>query len=183
VNRSVWPSSRNAGYTLLELLIVIAIIGILSAIGFNSFSVYRQTQRINQARSEVAVAIERVRQYTRRYNVTYSIKFNADKTYVSTTKDSSGAITQLAGPPVTVLPQISGSIPSDMSFTTNADGTGLNEIVYRAPFGRVDASKGCIGIALNAVGRNFGSEIHVVGVTGKVLTRPTNQNQTAALCP
>jgi prepilin-type N-terminal cleavage/methylation domain-containing protein len=177
--------SLRAGFTLLELLIVIAIIGIMAALAFNSFAAYRQTQRLNQSRFEVVASIERIRQYTRRYNVSYTIVFNADGTYVSTTKDSAGtALTELAGPPVTVLPQISGTLPSDMSFVTKAQGTTENEVIYAAPFGRVaTAAKNCIGLKLNALGRDFGTEIHIVGVTGKVLARSINQNQTTALCP
>ena len=70
-----------------------------------------------------------------------------------------------------------------MGFTTNADGTGKNLITYVAPFARVNSAKGCIGIGLSALGRTFGSEIHIVGVTGRVVPRRINTNQTAALCP
>jgi prepilin-type N-terminal cleavage/methylation domain-containing protein len=174
---------HQTGFTLLELLVVVAIIATLAAIGFNSFAEYQQTQRLNTARTELAVAIERIRQYTRRYNVSYTIKFNADGTYASTTKDSSGtAITQIDGPPVTVLPQISGKLPTGMTFSVNASGAGLDEVTYTAPFGRNDATKDCVGIALSAMGRTFGQEIHIVGVTGKVMSRPINTNQTTALC-
>jgi type IV pilus assembly protein PilA len=177
-------NTYRAGFTLLELLIVVAIIAVLATIGFNSFAQYQQTQRLNTARTEMVVAIERVRQYTRRYNVSYSIKFKTDGSYESSTKDSAGtAVTQIAGPPVTNLPQISGKLPAGMTFTVNASGVGLNEVIYTAPFARSDASKDCVGIALSALGRTFGQEIHIVGVTGKVLSRPINTNQTTALCP
>ena len=61
--------------------------------------------------------------------------------------------------------------------------TGKNLITYVAPFARVNSAKGCIGIGLSALGRTFGSEIHIVGVTGRVVPRRINTNQTAALCP
>jgi prepilin-type N-terminal cleavage/methylation domain-containing protein len=183
--RSLKSSRFTAGFTLLELLIVIGIIGVISALGFNAFTTYRQTQRLNQTRSEVVVALERARQYTRRYNVTYTVKFNTDGTYVSTTNNAAGTVlTQLAGPPITVLPKVSGKISSDMSFTTNADGTAKNLVVFRAPFGRLNAtSKGCIGLTLTIGSKKLGTETHVLSATGKVMPRKINQNQTAALCP
>jgi prepilin-type N-terminal cleavage/methylation domain-containing protein len=173
------------GFTLLELLIVIGIIGVISALGFNTLATYRQTQRLNQSRSEVVVALERARQYTRRYNVTYTVKFNTDGTYVSSASDAAGAaLTQLAGPPITVLPQVSGKISSDMTFTTNADGTAKNLVVFQAPFGRLNAtSKGCVGLTLTIGSKKLGTETHVLSATGKVMPRVINQNQTAALCP
>jgi prepilin-type N-terminal cleavage/methylation domain-containing protein len=172
------------GFTLLELLLVIAIIGILGGLGFNTFAVYQQVQRLDQVRSQVTVDIKRARQLARRYNVSYTITFNTDGTYTSTATDSGGTVlTQLTGPPVTDLPKISGKLPTNMAFTTNAEGTAKNSITYRAPFSRIAAAKPCIGIGLSALGRTFGTEIHVVGVTGKVIPRSINSNQTTALCP
>jgi type IV pilus assembly protein PilA len=172
---------RRAGFTLLELLIVLGILGILLAIGFNSFLEYRQVLRLNEARAQMTQVLNRTRQYTRRYNVTYAIKLKSDGTYdVTARKADNTVLTSLTGPPVTTLPTISGKVSDGVSLNFN---TTNDEVVFRAPFGRTDAAKDCVGISLQAMGRTFAAEIHILGVTGRVLPRAVNKNQTSVVCP
>ena len=44
------------GFSLIELLVVVAIIGILAAVGIVAYSGYTQSAKINAAKSEVAAA-------------------------------------------------------------------------------------------------------------------------------
>lgn len=172
---------RQTGFTLLELLIVIGMLGVLLALGFNNFLEYRQVLRMNEARAQVVQVMERTRQYTRRYNVTYGIKLNTDGTYEATARKADNTkLVTLVGPPDTTLPTLSGRVPEGLTLYVRATN---NEIVFRAPFGRTDADKDCVGISLQALGRTFASEIHVLGVTGRVLPRAVNKNQTATICP
>jgi prepilin-type N-terminal cleavage/methylation domain-containing protein len=172
---------RRAGFTLLELLIVLGILGVLTALGFNNFLEYRQVLRLNEARAQMAQVMERTRQYTRRYNVTYAIKLKSNGTYdVTARKADNTVLTSLVGPPLTTLPTISGKVPDGISLSFN---TTNDEVVFRAPFARTDAAKDCVGVSLQALGRTFAAEIHVLGVTGRVLPRAVNKNQTGAVCP
>jgi prepilin-type N-terminal cleavage/methylation domain-containing protein len=157
----------RAGFTLLEMLVVMAIIGILGALIANTMIGFRQTQRVREAQSQIVQDIERIRQYARRYNVQYRITFDsANRSYNAVARDIDNAV-------LTDLPQINGQLPTGIGYSilksTTLDLTG--------PFGRMDAASTCLELELS--GTTKYGEIGIYGVTGRPVSRPIRDGGTS----
>jgi prepilin-type N-terminal cleavage/methylation domain-containing protein len=64
-----------SGYTLLELLVVLAIIGILSAIAAPSWVSFLNTQRLNAAQSQIQQALQEAKSNAKRDKMTWQVSF------------------------------------------------------------------------------------------------------------
>ena len=71
------PARRNSGFTLIELMIVVAIVGILSAVAYPSYTEYIR----RGSRSEATAALMEAQQFMERYygaNNRYSTAANGN---------------------------------------------------------------------------------------------------------
>jgi len=103
------PVARQAGFTLIELMIVVAIIGILAAIAIPQFSAYRQQAFNAAAESNLRNMI------------------TAEETYFIDNNNSYLAVAPTEGPGP------AGALPS----TTASSGVGLTAGAFLAPPGFV----------------------------------------------
>lgn len=78
VNRS--PSQLNAGFTLLELMFVLVIVGILSAIATPSWLGFTNQRRLNAANDAVLSALQQAQQQAKRTKLSYSVSFKTEDT-------------------------------------------------------------------------------------------------------
>jgi prepilin-type N-terminal cleavage/methylation domain-containing protein len=69
-------NSKKAGFTLLELLIVIAVVGILATIGFVNLQSFIRVNRLKEAQFQISVAVNQTRDLVRRYGQRYSFRMS-----------------------------------------------------------------------------------------------------------
>jgi prepilin-type N-terminal cleavage/methylation domain-containing protein len=150
------------GFTLLEMLVVIAVVGVVATLGVTTFLGFRQTTEIQQAQSQLAQDLERVRQLARRYSVTYRFETPSTTSYqayalkADGTKDST--VPELA---LRVLPN-----SATFSYTPSANAK------YTGPFGRVNTTTSALCYAVRIASSGKFAEITLLGVTGRVTPRP-----------
>jgi type IV pilus assembly protein PilA len=177
---------RHSGFTLLELLVVIAMIGVLAAIGFNSLTQFRAGQRLREAQLEFSQTVERARALSRRYSlfvrVTVTPPANATGLYkyemaaYSLTRNyTTGAdsyVKQTDPAPIEV------TLPDEMRISNI---TTTTDLVLMGPFGRLNGAPRYSYCFQRRGDNNLLARVDVLGVTGKVVARGLQSN--GATCP
>lgn len=118
--------SNESGFTIIELVIVIAVIGILSSIAFVSYNGWKQSTTVAQLKSDlngVAAAMENYRTF----NNTYPVPTSLPSTFVP----SSG---------VTITPV---GIGTATTYCVNATPTSGSPPIYHVDQGGIPAVNGC----------------------------------------
>ncbi|NEP29368.1 prepilin-type N-terminal cleavage/methylation domain-containing protein, partial [Moorena sp. SIO3I6] len=65
--------NKDAGFTLLELIVVILLVGILSAIAAPSWLAFVNRQRVNKVNERVLSAIQEAQREAKKKKLSYSV--------------------------------------------------------------------------------------------------------------
>ncbi|MCD0164465.1 Tfp pilus assembly protein FimT/FimU [Deinococcus sp. 12RED42] len=136
------------GFTLIEVLIVMAVLGIVLAIAGNSLLGYLQSQQMREAARQVAGDLERVRSGAMRYNTEATFEIISATSYRMTVNGVAQTITLPASTQIT-------STPANATLT------------YSAPYSELTSAQA--SIVVKRTGSTKQTILRTVGVTGKVI--------------
>ena len=140
------------GFSLLELLLVCAIIGILSGVGILTLRSAIQTTRLNEGGAQFAADLQRARSGSQRFNRSSSL-----------TLDGSPAIKYS----LTINGQtMTRSLPANIQIKAENAAT----VTYGAPFGEIAGATG-LTFTVSLQGHSKTRKVKVLGTTGKVYTQ------------
>lgn len=145
---------KRAGFTLVEILIVLAVMGIIMALATVNLQGLRERTQVRQAATDFAVLLRQARTLAQRYNANATVALTTTG-YTLTQTRSSGTVTQTY------------TIPTGIEAVATATG-GETSITYRAPYGEV-VSTGLSITFRSKRSTNLSVLVGAVGLTGKVV--------------
>jgi prepilin-type N-terminal cleavage/methylation domain-containing protein len=178
-------NSKRSGFTLLELLIVIAVIGILAAIGFVNLQKFIRVNRLKEAQFQVSVAVNQTRDLVRRYGQRYDFRMSETQLRyypkkldnstpkkmvqdTSTTAPPSGTAKYANGIKINTTVGVKG-IFSIAPATTNADNEPEAGFEIFGPTGFFPASTQCLVLQSGSDSQDPKVAIKILAVTGKIV--------------
>ena len=145
--------TRTQGFTIVELLIVCAIIGILGAGAATTFTSATRRARVGEASAQLAADLQRARSSAQKLN-----------------RDSSLTIASTSATSYTLTigtQTMTRTLPPNTQVTVKSAPLILT---YKAPFGEMGASNPILTVRTEGVKTR---DVRVLGVTGKVYLRET----------
>lgn len=118
VKSSQQQPQDEAGFTLLELLVVVVLIGVIAAITGPTWAAFVNRQRVNKVNDAVLVAIQEAQREAKRTKRSYSVSFNTPNGEVPQVAIYSRGST----PKWLPLTQDLDIKPSQITLGTNLDG-------------------------------------------------------------
>ncbi|MDF5727007.1 MAG: prepilin-type N-terminal cleavage/methylation domain-containing protein [Rhizonema sp. PD38] len=76
-------AQENAGFTLLEVLVVLLMVGVLSAIAAPGWISFVNRQRVNKANDAVLTALQEAQRQAKKTKLSYSVSFQTDSNRVA----------------------------------------------------------------------------------------------------
>lgn len=145
---------RRRGFTLVELLMVVAIIGIITLIATFLFTRLSDRSRVRQGATELAAALRQARSDAQRYNQNVVFTLTNSTTY--TVVRGTTTLTYKA-PTATQIAIVATGVPTT--------------VTYLAPYGEVSftGAAPAYRVSVSSSGA-LPAVVGVVGVTGKVVS-------------
>lgn len=133
---------HDAGYTLAEMMIVVSVIGILTAIAVPAFTGYLRHTRLDGCRNQLVSDIYYARSLAIAQRKTFAIRFTDSQYQIVDTTNGSVVRTTNAAPGVTFAASANPNFYawglSDASNITVSSGVGGTRTVDVLPTGSVD---------------------------------------------
>jgi prepilin-type N-terminal cleavage/methylation domain-containing protein len=116
---------HRAGVTLMELLVVLFVIGIVTAIGLPRFASMRAQANVNAAKDQVAASLVTARAAAIRHGLPAEFHFTAGEMWVTVTDPANGAQV-LMGSKTAVTENLAVTVaPTPNAETIRYDGRGF----------------------------------------------------------
>ena len=150
------PSSHQTGFTLVELIIIIAILGIVAGLFSLSFLRSIRTAELREVATQIAVDLRRARSQAQRGSAAMTV------TMPGTASATSGATAYAVGP-------VQKNLPTRVRVYCSGNcGVASTDVTYQAPYGELGGTGYVFRVRSSMAGISD-VEIRVVGVTGKVI--------------
>lgn len=140
---------RRSGFTLLEMLIVLAILSIMLSIGFVWYIRYQRLEEFRASVSQVVSDLNEIRSESRRTAFHWRLTRTSSTTYTLGT---------------TTLVKRTMALPPAISFDI---ANSAANVQYLTPYGNVEAANNTLRLV--RADPNLAAKINIVGVTGKVV--------------
>ena len=143
-------TSWNAGFTLLEMLVVMVIIGIITAVGVPSFRTWQIRTVVENAAQQFARDIDKQRIEAKRLNTPQVIEV------VNLSSYKVGTVTKTMPPGTTVVLNNTATMP--------------NPLTFYPPYGTTDPNIPSYTIGSTAISSIFRT-VSVISLLGKVIVK------------